>query len=411
MSGKGSAPDGSTRVVIAGGGVAGLEAAIALHELAGHRVETTVLTPDESFVYRPLSVGEPFSLGPTREVPLAEVAQDLGLRHRQAALASVDTERHIVTDTLGTEVPYDYLLAALGAIRVPVYEHAITFRGQEDSGALRGLVLDVEAGYSHQVTFIVPSGVAWSLPIYELALMTARRADEMSLPVEIAVVTPEPRPLDVFGPEAAAEVEALLEEAGIRLHVRSTAEVPAKGRVVLHPGGAELTCERIVALPRIEGRAVDGLPADCSGFIPVDGHMRVSGLDDVYAAGDGATFPIKQGGLACQQADVAANDIARRAGIPIEVEPFRPILRGQLLTGQQPHFLRRDFASPEASATSGQLLWWPPAKVAGRYLAPYLGAREARDCSGGSEEGTSAATAALEDGQELNLGSFKFAER
>jgi len=405
--------DKPIRVVIAGGGVAGLEAALALRALAHHRVDTTLLTPDDSFVYRPLSVGEPFALGQARRIPLEQVARDLDLRHRREALASVDAERHVVTDGLGSEVPYDVLIVALGAEREAVYEHAITFRGQEDSEALHGLVLDVEEGYTHQVTFIVPEGVAWSLPIYELALLTAHRAEEMSTSAQITVVTPEERPLAVFGEQAAADVEALLEQAGIQVHAAHAAEVPAKGKVTLHPGGETIASERVVALPRIKGRPVDGLPADADGFIPVDKFMHVSGVEDVFAAGDGTTFPIKQGGLACQQADVAAREIARHAGIPLEREPFWPVLRGQLLTGRKPHFMRRAVAttSTERQASGEHLLWWPPAKVAGTYLAPYLALQEERERSGAPEPGGDPATDESGEGQELDLGNFRFAER
>ena len=367
----------------------------------------TLIAPDEDFRYRPLSVGEPFALGQAERIPLDHVARDLGLKLRQESLAAVDPGAHTVSVDTGSEVPYEKLIVALGAERVPAYEHAITFRGQEDSERLRGLVLDVEEGYSHQITFVVPTGVAWSLPLYELALMTARRAVEMDVKAEIAFVTPEAKPLEVFGPRAAEDVESLLTSAGIRLHTGQTAEIPAKGQVRLHPSGETLRSERIVALPQIRGHGVDGLPSDPDGFIPVDSMMRVGGMDDVYAVGDGTTFPLKQGGIACQQADVAARDIALAAGVPVDASPLKPVLRGQLLTGGKPHFIRRDVGSPGGERdTSGEaLLWWPPAKIAGEYLAPYLAAHQQAE----SEQG--AVTEPPGEMQPLDLGSFKFAER
>ena len=56
-------------------------------------------------------------------------------------------------------------------------------------------------------------------------------------------------------------------------------------------------------------------------------------LEDVFAAGDIANFPIKQGGLAAQQADAAAEAIAAEAGAQVDPQPFKPVLRGILLTG------------------------------------------------------------------------------
>jgi sulfide:quinone oxidoreductase len=100
----------------------------------------------------------------------------------------------------------------------------------------------------------------------------------------------------------------------------------------------------------------------------------VSGAEDVYAAGDGTNFPVKQGGIACQQADAVAEVIAKAAGASVEPRSFRPVLRGQLITGGESRFMRTSLsgsagASPESSP---ETLWWPPTKVAGRYLAPYL---------------------------------------
>ena len=125
-----------------------------------------------------------------------------------------------------------------------------------------------------------------------------------------------------------------------------------------------------------------GLPRDALGFIPADAHGRVAGLRGVYAAGDATTFPLRQGGLAAQQADAAAESIAAELGAIARPQPFRPVLRGVLLTGGVPLYLRAVVGTDEApvsrplairSGSAGQRpLWYPPAKVAGRYLAPLL---------------------------------------
>jgi sulfide:quinone oxidoreductase len=94
----------------------------------------------------------------------------------------------------------------------------------------------------------------------------------------------------------------------------------------------------------------------------------------VYAAGDITSFPVKQGGIAAQQADAVAESIAALAGAPVTPQPFRPVLRGLLLTGATPTYLRAEPAggSGETSTISPEPLWWPPAKIVGRYLAPFL---------------------------------------
>src|SRR6185503_18597158 len=82
---------------------------------------------------------------------------------------------------------------------------------------------------------------------------------------------------------------------------------------------------------------------------------------------------------ACQQADAVAEVIARAAGAPIEPRSFKPVLRGQLITGRESRFMRTNLSGREGDSaqTSPETLWWPPSKVAGRYLAPYLHETEA----------------------------------
>src|SRR6185503_8698080 len=322
-------------VVIAGGGVAALEAAIALRDLAGDRVDITMLAPEEDFVFKPLSVGEPFALGDAQRLPLKRFARDLGVELVQDGLASVSPSSRMLRTTGGDELKFDKLVIATGALREEPFEHATTFRGQEDSEKLHGLIQDLEGQYARKIAFVVPSGVAWSLPLYELALMTARRAGEMSLDgVELTFVTPEERPLAVFGPGPSDEVRELLEHAGIAVRCAVHAEVPRKGVVLLHPGEEEIEADRIVTLARMRGHATRSLPHDEDGFLPIDNHGRVVGIENVYAAGDGTNFPVKQGGIACQQADAVAEVIARSAGASLEPRSFRPVLRGQLITGR-----------------------------------------------------------------------------
>jgi sulfide:quinone oxidoreductase len=373
------APDAPARVTIAGGGVAALEGALAVRDLAGERVELTIVAPDERFTYRPLSVNEPFALGQEMSVPLEEIARDLGATLVRDALASVQASEHEAGLAGGERVPYDMLLVAVGARRAPAFDHATTFRGQEDAEPVHGLIQDLEGGYARRIAFVVPPGVAWPLPLYELALMSAQRAYEMSIDdVELTVVTPEETPLAVFGPTASAGVAELLGAAGIRVETSARAEVPDQRTVVLHPGDRVVSCDRVVALPTVQAIAIEGLPRDGAGFTPVDAHGRVRGLAGVYAAGDGTAFPVKQGGLACQQADAAAASIAGQAGAGVEARPFKPVLRGELLTGSRPLFLRSDISGTagDRSESSGHTLWWPPAKIAGDYLAPYLEERE-----------------------------------
>jgi sulfide:quinone oxidoreductase len=315
----------------------------------------------------------PFAGGAAPGYPLERIASDAGFVHRPGALASVDAFAHTVLTTEGERIGYDVLLVATGATPVGWLPGAIAFAGSPgDEEAVHGLVQDVEAGYTRRVAFVVPSGGAWPLPLYELALMLAARAFEMGVAPELHFITPEAAPLALFGPEAACEVEALMATAGIVLHAGTTVDRYEHGRLSLTPEAATLEVRRVVTLPRIEARPIAGLPTDPRGFLATDAHGRVAGVADVYAAGDGTAFPLKQGGIACQQADAAAEHIVARAGADVEPRPFTPVIRGMLLTQRWARFLRRDQPGDDDISVAGHALWWPPGKIAGRELAPYL---------------------------------------
>lgn len=183
----------------------------------------------------------------------------------------------------------------------------------------------------------------------------------------------------------------LLTERGIEVHAGYDVRTTGEGRVLLEPNGPSLQPDHLVALPRLAGPRVGGLPHDADRFIPVDEHGRVEGAEGVWAAGDCTTFPIKQGGIAAQQADTVAAAIAAQAGADVEALPFRPVMRGMLLTGRAPTWLRASIADGRAadSVATGNALWWPPSKIAGKRLAPALGSADAGAAAGGSEGGLS----------------------
>src|SRR5215207_4096685 len=172
-----------TRVVIAGGGIGGLEAMFALRSLAGYRVSLTVLTPDPVFRVRALSVEDPFGGPALRRYDVGRLCREADAEFVQDALATVDAEARTVTTAGGGSLPYDDLVLAMGAIQREPYARGLTFRGLEDAEAVHGLIQDVELGAVDSVVFVVPSGTAWPLPLYELALLTAERAFAMGVGV------------------------------------------------------------------------------------------------------------------------------------------------------------------------------------------------------------------------------------
>ena len=360
-----------TKVLIVGGGVAALEGALALQALGPEAFDVELVAPENDFTYRPLLVAEPFGHGTVRTFPLQRLAEDAGASCRQAIATGVDTDQRLLRTAAGDLLPFDQLLLAPGAVPVTAVPGALCFRGPVEAGALEQVLDEAETGRIDRIAFAVPAGATWPLPLYELALLArARLVDEGSGGVRVVIVTAEHTPLALFGTAASQAVSELLAARGIELVTGATPLAFSDGVLTTAPSGA-VDADVAVALPRLEGPRLQGVLHDASGFISTDEHCQVVGEVDVWAAGDATTFPLKQGGVAAQQADAAAASMAASAGIGTDPEPFRPVLRGLLLTGMVPRFLRAEPGTP-ASAVDTEPLWWPPAKIVGRHLAPFL---------------------------------------
>jgi sulfide:quinone oxidoreductase len=361
------------RVVIIGGGIAGMEAALALGELAPDSARVTLISPDPEFHYKPMVVGEPFTQEPAERHELAPALRELGAEFVEAAAVRVDTKGNEVELADASPVGYDFLLVALGGRARAAFTTAETFWAGRSDMAIDELLARAADDAARTLAFVVPPGCTWPLPLYELALMTRRRVEQRGPSgIRLCIHTPEDAPLSIFGEPASEAVAGLLRGRGIEIETMH-AVVEEDGELRIHPGGDALEAGAVIALPEIEGPALAGLPADEHGFVPVDLDLRVVGERDVYAAGDGTTFPVKQGGLATQQADVAAEHIAARLGAAITPRSFDPVLRGQLITGPDSLNMQHNLTGGHGEGgASLDYLWWPPGKVAGRYLGPWL---------------------------------------
>jgi sulfide:quinone oxidoreductase len=353
-------------VLIAGGGVAGLEALLALRDMAGDRVRLVLAAPDEQFTYRPLAVAEPFALGRAHQVPLAQFADEADAELVLDPVTSVDMAAGQVRMGRGGTRSFDALLLAPGGRPVEGVEGATTWWPGGDPEIYGGLLRDIEEGYAKRVAIAIPPGAVWPLPAYELALMTAGEARAMGHDdVEVTVVTPEHAALSLFGEEPSRAVSEELKWAGVRLETGAVARRQGSD-VILEPTGERLDVQRLFAVPRLVGPALDGVPGDDEGFIVADDEGRVPGAERIWAAGDGVVSPIKFGGVATHQARRAAAAIARLAGAEDAPDPGEPVIQGRLLVGRRS---RRLQGRGDAEAAP---LWWPQGKVAGVYLPRWL---------------------------------------
>ena len=366
--------DDVPRIVIAGGGVAGLETCLALRAfIPEDDLRIDLLSRDRRFEYRPLTVLEPFGGAPAWKMELERFSADQGVGLIRDMLAAVEPDAHVAVPAYSARLPYDALVVCVGARAVRTIPGAIVFRGGRDAQAIGAAIDAIQPGERATIAFAAPGDAFWTLPLYELAILAAARLRARGTRAHVVVASPEAEPLEAFGPVASAVVRELLDARGIEF-VGGARPIAADAGELELDDGDRLSVSAVVALPGLQGRRITGLVQDGMGFVAVDEHQRAPGADDVYAAGDITTFPLKQGGLAAQQADAAAEALAAQLGLPIAPRPFDPVLKGVLYTEGEPAYLRAPTAAG-TPAPRAYSMWWPPSKIAGRHLAPYLALR------------------------------------
>ncbi len=367
--------DRGQKVIVSGAGIAGIETALALRDLAGERTEVELCDPRREFAFRPFAVGEPYGAARVFRYDLAAMAERCGAAYRPGGIVSVEPGERVAIGRDGERLPYDHLVIASGARTLWAVPGAITFWGVADEGQVGSAIADLRSGALERLVFTMPGGHSWALPLYELALLGATELEKAGLRgTRLTVVTPEDAPLELFGRRASEQMAELLAERRVEVVCGAHPVKFQDGRLQVAPG-EDLETDAVISLPRLEGRRVSGIPHDEDGFIGVDEHARVLGLERVYAAGDVTAFPVKQGGIATQQADAAAEAIAAEAGIAPRPRPFDPILRGVLWTGGRPRYLYGRLTGGHGDDSSLSEKPHGPlqnGKVAGRYLTPFL---------------------------------------
>lgn len=371
---------GRFKVLIAGAGVAALEAATALHQLAADHVELSLLAPDEEFVLRQGAVGAAYGGTPEKRYPLERIARDLEVRRYIDRLKWVDTiERRVHTGS-GEALEYDALLLALGVRQRPRFHNALTLDSAQIQSQIQGLQRAVRTGLIKRMALIVPSQPSWPLPIYELAFLAADHAAGIGADLDITLITPEDAPLAILGDAASRRIAEALAEVGVTVLTGQHCQVHVPGRVSIHPLATDIDVDSVVALPELYGPSAPGIPTtSIRGFISIDRHGAVRDVPGVYAAGDNTDVALKQGSLAAQQADAAAMAIAAAAGAGVTPEPLQQFSYAMLICGGRTLYIRAQLAGEHGavSEVSDEPLWDPPTKVHSEYLNQYLASIDA----------------------------------
>jgi NADH dehydrogenase FAD-containing subunit len=280
------------RIVVVGGGIAGVEAVLALAAtLPGARI--VLLTRSPVLRILPNLVYVPFGV-PAEQVDIDLEATLAGHDHCEVTYGSVsevDADRRVVVLTDGRRIPWDALVAAPGTIPDPTSGRRL--RSLADAEELRDeLEVLAAAPWASDVVIRVLPDSSWSAPAYELAFLADvwLRAVDRREEVDLVVVTDEREPFELLGPEP---VQAVDDELSMRSIEVMRGMQPQRiemidGDLVVDVGG--LDAARIRGIP---GRS-------SSGFYETDDSCRVA--RDVYVVGDAAGFPIKAGFATAWQA-------------------------------------------------------------------------------------------------------------
>jgi len=310
------------RVVVLGGGFAGLESAFYLRHKLQDRIDLTLISDSNYFYFKPNSIYVPFGEDPEKlRIELNEPTRLKRIDFIRARAERIDTVNGSV-HLPHTEIAFDYLIIATGAAMRPaevpgLTENGVTIWTSEDMLRLReryaGLVAAAREGKRSKLLFLVPPENRCSGPLYEMALMTDTWLREQGVRdnVEITWSTCEDSYAQLFGPRLHLVIHEEFESRGIHGHRAHRVESVEAGQVH-YTNGKTLPFDLLVAFPpHVAANQFPNLPTDDRGFIKVNpDSRRVEGFERIFAVGDASDFPVKQAFLALLQADAAAEHLA-----------------------------------------------------------------------------------------------------
>jgi len=347
-----------TRIVILGGGFAGVNAAQALERATRRRsdIEVALVSKENYFVFQPL-LPEVISggIGLTDVVsPLRSMLPRTDIHVRD--VEAVDLEARTVTLAPGFlphahTLPFDHLVVALGSVTdfrgLPgLPEHALPFKNLADALRLRSHVVRAleEASIERHdpalreelLTFVVAgggfSGVEVTAELNDFVREAARGYRGID-PRELRVILlhAQERILPEMAPSLALFAQRLLGERGVEVRLE-TKLAAATGRAAVLASGARIPTRTLVStVPASPHPVVDALPLPKGrgGRLDADGMLRVKGRRGIWAVGDCALVPGPDGAPcpptaqhAVRQAALAAENILAEVD-GREGRPFR----------------------------------------------------------------------------------------
>ena len=310
------------KVVVLGGGFAGLETIFYLRHKLRDRVDLTLISDSRYFTFKPNTIYIPFGDDPNKfMVDLTQPTNRKNIEFVVAQVKDLDfNTKKVITNSV--EISYDYIVIATGAAmraeEIPgLSDYALSPWTIEDMLRLRHhlqtLRDNAKNGRVQKLLFLVPPNNKCSGPLYELVLMieTWLSREDARDRVEITWSTFEESYIQAFGPRLNTVISDEFYSRNIMGH-KGYIVTGIEPRFVYYQNQQRHKYDLLISFPPyVAKQQFEGLPSDERGFIHVDSDSRrVKDYDSVFAVGDAADFPIKQAFLALLQGDAAAEHIA-----------------------------------------------------------------------------------------------------
>jgi sulfide:quinone oxidoreductase len=312
-------------LLILGGGIGGIVAASRLRRALSREHRIVLVEQASTHLFQPSLLWLMLGLRAPQQIsrPYTALARR-GIELVRGKVGRIDPARRAVTVD-GKELSADYLIIALGAELAPEIVPGLAEAGHNlYSLAGAEAIRDARLALTQGRLAVLVSAMPFKCPAapYEAAMLLEwdYRRRGLRDQVQIDLYSPEPGPMPVAGPEASAQVRAMVEQKGIGYHPQEkVASVDPEARRIHFESGTSADFNLLVYVPPHRAPEVvraAGLCGD-SGWVAVDRATLATPFPGVYAIGDVAGIPLaigkplpKAGVLAHGQAEVVAHNIA-----------------------------------------------------------------------------------------------------
>ena len=390
------------RVVIVGGGFAGLYAALGLNNKLGysHDLEITLLDRRNYFLFPPLLPSAAAGTIETRQVsfPFRRIFETTNIAFRKVGVSEIDPRARIVRGVIEVSTDprtgerieretiqsYDYLVFAPGSSNqtydVPgVGRYAFFMRELNDAVILRNHVIDCferaavltdKVAQEEMLTFVVvgggPTGIETATELYDLIEnILLRRYPEIphELP-RVVIAQSGTRLLAGWDSALVTMTEQQLKKMGITVHLET--RVSEVGAHFVRAGNFSLQTRTVIWTAGVKPSPLasrSGLLLHESGRIEVDEDCRAQGFSNVFVLGDVAHFVDRRtntvlpplGQVAFQQGTHTAKNLVRIL-FGKETKPFRYFDFGGLVSVGE-HFAAVNLLGIKFSGFIGWFVW------------------------------------------------------